>query len=280
MSTHHPRNTSTAICLVALVASATLVACGKSDTGATTTISDNTAAPSGAQSPPAGAWNLVSFAGPQGVTPAAAGPTATLRFGTGGTLDGTTGCNNFRGTFTSAGDSLTIEVGPMTQMACTDPAVAVQEQALLAGLPRVARFESRDAGLTLSDGSGAVLFEYAEGVTGIAGTAWRATGVNTGTGVETTALTEMLTAVFGTDSRISGSGGCNTFSAAYTESGDSISITGLTATESACAPDVTALEQKYFAALQAATTLEIRGDLLTLRDAGGSTQVAFRAEAP
>lgn len=280
--TPHPRwrSTTTAVCLLALLGSATLAACGKSTSGGTTS-PDSTATPAGPQGPPTGSWNLVSYTDARGVTPAAGGNTATLRFGTGGALDGTTGCNSFRGTFTVSGDSLGIQLGPMTQMACTDPAIAAQEQALLTGLPGVGRFQVREGGLTLSDGSGAPLFEYQEGIAGLGGTTWRATGVNNGRdAVESTALTEKLTAAFGTDSKLTGSGGCNTFTADYTTSGDSISVTALTATEIGCQPDVMALEMQYFTALQAATTFEVTGNVLTLRDEGGAMQVVMGNETP
>lgn len=274
----HPRRIPSiaAGCLLALLAATTLAACGKDGSGGTTA-ADSDSPPAGTQPQPSGPWNLVSYTAAQGVTPAATGTTATLRFGTGGALDGTTGCNSFRGAFTASGESLTIQLGPMTQMACTDPAVAMQEQALLTGLPGVGRFQMREGALTLSDASGATLFEYAEGATGLAGTTWHATGVNTGSAVQGTALTEQLTAAFGTDSKVTGSGGCNSFTADFTTQGDSISITGLAATEMGCEADVMTEEQQYFAALQAATTFEITGDQLTLRDAGGAMQVVMRA---
>ena len=75
-------------------------------------------------------------------------------------------------------------------------------------------------GLTLNDESGDALLVYAQNETAVAGTSWTATGVNNGKdAVESTALTEKLTAVFGPDNMLAGSGGCNTFTAQYTLAG-------------------------------------------------------------
>ena len=66
---------------------------------------------------------------------------AALDFGAdGSTLNGTTGCNGFGGTYSQDGSNLTIELGPMTLVACTDDATTAQERAIVDGLPRVASF--------------------------------------------------------------------------------------------------------------------------------------------
>ena len=48
--------------------------------------------------------------------------TPTLAFGDDGTtLAGSTGCNQFAGTYTQTGSDLTITIGPVTRAACVDP---------------------------------------------------------------------------------------------------------------------------------------------------------------
>ena len=65
---------------------------------------------------------------------------------------------------------------------------------------------------------------YGPGLTGVEG-AWTATGVNNGKGaVTTTTLTEQITAVFGPDGGLAGSGGCNDYNATYTVSGDALTL--------------------------------------------------------
>src|SRR5215207_4161490 len=71
----------------------------------------------------------------------------------GKTLRGTTGCNNFGGTFSQDGDELAIELGPMTLAACIDDAANAQERAVVDGLPKVASFTVTGQ-LTLLDDNG------------------------------------------------------------------------------------------------------------------------------
>ncbi len=96
-------------------------------------------------------------------------------------VSGSTGCNDFSGTYTSDEEALTITLGPMTQKACGDPAITAQETAVVAQLANVASYTSDDTGLTLKDSSGATVLVYGPGLSGVEG-AWTATGVNNGKG--------------------------------------------------------------------------------------------------
>ena len=115
----------------------------------------------------------------------------------------------------------------------------------------------------------------------LAGTSWQATGINNGKeAVVSQEGTEKVTAQFGADGTLSGSGGCNTYSGPYTTSGaDQITIGALASTEMACPEPAMEIEQMYFAALANVATYQIEGTTLTLRDAGGATQAAFTLAA-
>ena len=66
-------------------------------------------------------WVLSSYVADDEDVDAAA--VAALDFGADGTtLSGTTGCNSVGGTYTQDGSNLTIKLGPMTLVACTDDA--------------------------------------------------------------------------------------------------------------------------------------------------------------
>ncbi len=222
-------------------------------------------------------WTLSAYAAADGAEVPAVPESdgAPLTFGTDGSLSGSTGCNRFAGTFTQDGASLTVALGPMTLMACDGP-VADQESAVIAALGEVASFTADGDLVLLSDGGDALL-TYAAGLTSLSGTSWQATGINNGVGgVESNAVTSTITAAFGADDKVSGSGGCNTYSATYTTGGtDEIVIGPVAATKMACPEDVMTVEGQYFAALGAAATYTIEGNSLTLRDADGATQVAF-----
>jgi heat shock protein HslJ len=269
--------------ILGLAGSAGLAACSSTNTSGSSggsTTPPTTATP--AADPLAGtAWKLNSFQGPDGaIVPAAPNSNATLDFDTAGGLGGSI-CNQFGGTYTVDGQKLSIQLGPMTQMACGDPRITAEETAVIKLLPQVTSFDAAGGKLTLADAGGAVLLTYSTGLTGIEGTSWKATGVNNGTGgVETSALTESLTATFGAGGAFTGSGGCNDLSGTYQASGtNGLTITGLTSSQKACSVGPGELENRYTAALGQVTTYTISGDTLTLRNADGATQVTYRTAA-
>jgi heat shock protein HslJ len=199
---------------------------------------------------------------------------ATLVLGAGGSASGSTGCNRFTGSYTQSGSALTVDPGATTEMACA-PSVMAQERAVLEGLPSVRSFAVVGTVLSLRDGAGAVVLTYAAATTDLAGSSWRATGINNGTGgVQTTADTGRVTAVFGTDGTLSGNGGCNSYSATWTTTGDAgLTLGPISSTAMAC--DALPTEGQYFTALGAVTSYRIEGDELTLRDATGAVQVTY-----
>jgi heat shock protein HslJ len=88
-----------------------------------------------------------------------------------------------------------------------------------------------------------------------------------------------VTAIFDSGGRMSGSAGCNSYSAEYAVDGNKIKVGPIVQTEMACEDQkVMEQEQAYLAALAKATTYRIDGDKLELRDDGGALQVGFRAE--
>jgi heat shock protein HslJ len=99
------------------------------------------------------------------------------------------------------------------------------------------------------------------------------------------------TAAFGTegvtvtlefaDGRVSGTGGCNSYSGPYRAEGSKLTIgPDLTSTRRACAPPADAVEQRYFAALPTVKGFAVQGDTLRLTGAGGTPELEFtRADA-
>jgi heat shock protein HslJ len=95
------------------------------------------------------AWRATSV-GPQ-VVPE--GVEAVVRFGEGGQLTGTGGCNRFSGTYESGSGELTIGPVAATRMACPGPAMEI-EQALFAAFGELRRYRVDGAELFLSAGDG------------------------------------------------------------------------------------------------------------------------------
>lgn len=106
----------------------------------------------------------------------------------------------------------------------------------------------------------------------LAGTSWVMSSVNGRTAVEGT----LVTAVFGNDGTVTGSGGCNTFTATYeTNAPNYITVQMGASTMMACEVPVTEQETQYFRALSDAATYLVAGDTLTLTSADGSTNIVF-----
>jgi heat shock protein HslJ len=202
---------------------------------------------------------------------------ASLNFGAGGQLSGSTGCNRFTGTWSGSADALTLTIGATTQMACMDPQAQAQEQAVLGQLPLATAATVGDGTLTLQDDGGQDLAVYASAVTGFAGTSWQVTGVNNGKGaVVSTEATASLTLVFGDEGSVSGFGGCTRFSGTATFDSGSVAFTDLAPDEECTGDEAAAAQQsEYLAALANATTPQIDGNQVTLRDGEGATQVSL-----
>lgn len=89
-----------------------------------------------------------------------------------------------------------------------------------------------------------------------------------------------ITARFMSGGKISGFSGCNSYSGAYTTSGGSISFARkLAVTQKACARPVMLQERLYLAALTAAKSYSIAGEVLKLRGRSGLTLATFAVQS-
>jgi len=224
-------------------------------------------------------WRLVELQIESGeMTPILDQTTVDLTF-TGGELGGTAGCNRYFGTY-SLGEANQLILGSemgSTQMACP-PEIMAQEQRYLALLGQVATADRKADHLLLQDADSATLLRFvATEPASLENTEWQATGINNGKGgVVSTATTSLSTAVFA-EGQLSGTGGCNQFTATYEIDGDQITIGPAAATRMFCEePEgVMDQEQQYFEALGRASTLNLTPERLELRDEGGSLQISF-----
>jgi heat shock protein HslJ len=199
----------------------------------------------------------------------------TLQFNPDGTVAIRADCNQILGRYTVSGSQLTITLGPATLIACPPGS---QADVFVRQIGEVAThtFSGGDLYLTMRIDSGIMRFAAIQ-PTSLTGTTWQATGYNNGRGaVESVRTGTELTAVFGTNGQVSGSGGCNTFTGPYQVSGSSLTIGTLATTIRACEPaEIMTQEQAYLAALRATRTYAISGDQLTLRDAAGAMMAVF-----
>lgn len=223
-------------------------------------------------------WGLTSYTVDGELTAVPDGVVADATFADDGNLSGSGGCNRFTGTYTVEGSSLTIGPVGSTQMFCEGPGSDV-ESSYLQSLSAAKSFTATAEQLTLFDESGKAILEFAVAQPGeLGGVTWHATGINNGNQgvegiVEGTDPTAVYDAATGT---VSGNAGCNTFNGPAVVDGTAVTIGPLMSTKMACVDEAANTQEiNYLNALQAATTWEVRGTTLELRDDSGALQVMF-----
>ena len=193
-------------------------------------------------------WRLESLDG----QPVVDGTTVTLNFGPDGQANGSGGCNGYSGSYQLSGDTLSFGQIASTLMACAEPILA-QESAFFAAMGSVSGYTLDGDQLTITYGDNQALVLLR--VPGLAGTGWQLIAL------AGEAVSENITLSFGADGRLSGNGGCNSYSGPYTTAAGALTIGPLLSTRIAC-PDSS--ENAYFAALQAATSYTADGSTLTI----------------
>jgi heat shock protein HslJ len=119
----------------------------------------------------------------------------------------------------------------------------------------------------------------------LTGTTWWLNGYHDGqSGFVSVLSGTEITALFGDDGQVSGSAGCNNYSASYTVKDGVITFGPAATTRKACAePEgIMTQESAYLAALESVVAFQIEGDELTLTNTEGvrvATFTAFDAEA-
>ncbi len=112
----------------------------------------------------------------------------------------------------------------------------------------------------------------------LADTSWEVISYNNGRGgVVSVIIDTRITANFGADNQVTGSGSCNDYFGSYQVSGNNISVGPLSSAQMACGEPAGVMEQEaeYLTALQSANTFRLDGNRLELRAADGTTAVTL-----
>jgi heat shock protein HslJ len=247
---------------------------------ATVTISALLTAPvtvtSQAQSPDLNgtAWVLTQLAGHALVTDVP----VTMRFEN-GRVHGSDGCNTYSGPYTATGTAFRLSGGVVsTRKACPEPLMR-QADALLGALDTARSVRVEAGRLMLLDEGGSALASFQAQNQDLAGTSWEVTGYNNGKQAVVSVIRDTtLTMEFGADGRVGGSAGCNTFTAAYTASGERVTIGPAAATRKMCPSPERIMEQEaaFLTALRMVARGRIDGDDLELRANEGALAVRAR----
>jgi heat shock protein HslJ len=219
-------------------------------------------------------WRLVRLHGDAPVE----GTSITAQFTSENTVAGSAGCNRYSGRYQVDGPEISI-IPPfqMTMMACPEP-VMQQEQDFMSILESSQRFTATESSLVLFDLDGNPAAEFEAVSQDLAGTEWTVVNYNNGReAVVGVMVGPELTAAFDENDTLSGSAGCNNYTAQYTAEDGSITIGPAASTRKFCAePEgIMEQEQEYLAALESAAVYRMDGDNLEFRTADDAMAVLF-----
>jgi heat shock protein HslJ len=219
------------------------------------------------------AWVLASLPG-RTLVP---GSPATLRF-EGARASGSDGCNRYATSYTASRGQLEFDAAAAATMMACAPAIMEQARAFNASLGATGSYRIADGVLQLLGSAGTVVASFAPQSQELAGTSWRVTGYNNGKQAVVSALVgTQLTMEFAADGRVSGSAGCNNYTATYTASGSALRFGPAATTRKMCAqPEgIMEQEQQFLQALETVATIRQEGERAELRTAEGALAVSL-----
>lgn len=197
-------------------------------------------------------------------------------------LAGSAGCNSYSTNYRVDGDSLDIDLIVSTLMFCAPDELMDQEAAYTALLDMVASYAIVEDQLQLSDAGGTVLLSFrAQEPLPLEETGWVLDSMTIGGDAVTTPLAgSEITALFDGEGGLSGSAGCNGYSANYMAEGGLMMIGPAVATRMACGDPQGVMDQEsfYLTALENVVFYTLHGDVLELLDENGIMLLRFTAQ--
>jgi heat shock protein HslJ len=154
------------------------------------------------------------------------------------TISGSTGCNLYSGQYKLQGSRFTLAQSLITTKRACTPGPAEQESRVLDAL--------RGGKKLTFDPQGNLILRVTL-LPPLANSKWRLVATETGS-MSNSVTNDKVTLVFGTNGKISGFGGCNTYGGNYVQKRDRLTLSNLTFTERACLP-ANDEESKFFEVL-------------------------------
>jgi heat shock protein HslJ len=219
-------------------------------------------------------WSLSELAGKSLVT----GSGITAQFSSDGKVSGSAGCNRYSGSYTVSGNTITFPAPLASTMMMCDTAVMDQETAYLNALSQAQTYSVKTDQLTFFDSAGSTLGVYNAQSQELSGSSWEVISYNNGKQAVTSVMIgTSLTASFGTDGKVSGNSGCNSYSGTYKLNANEVAIGPLASTKKFCGDPSGVMDQEsqYLAALQSAASYQVEGNVLELRTQDGALAVQF-----
>lgn len=204
--------------------------------------------------------------------------TVTLNFED-GKVFGSDGCNRYRGAFTAKAGKLHVGKNLASTMMMCSEAINKQATVYIKALLTATRYKIDKQSLLLMNAKGKLLATFAKQDTSLSGKSWQVTSINNGKQAVVGLLPNTeITINFGTDGTVTGSTGCNKFTARHEVNDKAIKINNIEAEHNACTnTDHAEQETQFLRALATAAVIQYDGRLLTLRTAEDAMAVVMTA---
>jgi heat shock protein HslJ len=213
-------------------------------------------------------WILISSGDPAAPLPVPADVVITAVFTPDNYVSGFSGCNQYNASYILEDQQITIGPIASTMMAC--PTGMEFEQTYLQALGAAEQVAISGQVLTITYNQGAGVLTYTASDLPLEQTQWSLSTMNDQPLEADTSITAVFTpGEEANTGELSGSSGCNNYSAIYRVDGSNLTVDVPVVTLMAC-PTGMEQEQAYLQALQASTSYEIFADKLVLTNPSGT----------
>ncbi|WP_332449900.1 META domain-containing protein [Methanoculleus sp.] len=229
------------------------------------------------------AWHLAAFRADNGsIIAPLPGSEPSIIFGESGTLSGSAGCNLYSASYRINGSALSVE--PVTgTMAAAEPGLVQQEARFRELLAAAASYRVEEDRLVIAGLSGKDLLIFTRDAqpesAPLLATEWHLIHYSTGGGSTVASLIPGtgITLTIDPDGTLSGSAGCNAYSAPYLLNETGITVERVLVTKANAAEPAGIMEQEgaYLALLRSAAGYRIVGDTLAVIDGKGRAILFF-----
>lgn len=192
-------------------------------------------------------------------------------------FNGKDGCHYYHGDYQTKGNQFKINKNiASTMMSCPD-SLERQAAVYLNALTKATQYKQQNKQLLLIN-KGQVLATFHQQRADLNGTSWQVISSNNGKqAVVSTLIGTTLTLQF-SDKQLSGSAGCNQYTANYQQSGKQLNIHDIAITKMFCADPQGIMEQEnqFLSALKTVRTFDFDGVNLQLHTETGATAAILR----
>jgi heat shock protein HslJ len=207
----------------------------------------------------------------------------TADFDENGTVSGLAGCNGYSASYQVDGDQITISTPTTTSLSCRN-LLMNQESAYLDTLVSIVSYQIKGTTLEMRDVEGRAMLVYDTLLqTSLPGTSWRLLEYSDGSGSVVPVMPETtVTADYGDDGIVSGSAGCNGYSASYQVAAKLLEIGPATMTEIYCSQPEGIMDQEvqYLRALEDSSAYVIVRETMGLLSEDESILAIYESSRP